>query len=387
MLVGGLLLLDYRSLDTAAATRGVDTAAGWAMTMRRLLSSLLYRGPPGRRRQPAGAPATPGRRAPLPRCRPAVGPFLLSEVTSGRYFPPSLAFSEAWPHLGFRERAVSVVVGRSPHRFRRPVPDGACSIGILKCHDTCPRERISGMKRATLPVRWIVLLGVVFVAGLVGGLLRTGGDGDEGGPSSQEALAPAPASTVGPEGHVPTPRDTVIPRTGPKKGVVPTCKPPAPPLTDAGSAVRQVFVYFHCNVPEEAPSRTVVPVTRLVKDSPAVLRASLTELLQGPTEAERNVGIFSAFSPGTSGLLRGVTIQDGVAKIDFSDDVSRIDNLGTTNVSGQVYRELNATVFQYDTIDGVVYSLNGSPEDWCEVLVAECGLIRRTGPLEGKVES
>jgi hypothetical protein len=245
-----------------------------------------------------------------------------------------------------------------------------------------------GMKRTTLPVRWIVLLGVVFVAGLVGGLfLQTEGDGGENSarPTSQEAPAPAPASTVNPEGHFATPRDAVIPRTGPKKGVVPNCKPPAPP-PDAGSAVRQVFVYFHCNVPEEAPSRTVVPVPRLVKDSPAVLRASLTELVRGPTEAERNVGIFSAFSPGTSGLLRGVTIQDGVAKIDFSDDVSRIDNLGTTNVSGQVYRELNATVFQYDTIDGVVYSLNGSPEAWCEVLVSQCGVIRRTGPLEGKVE-
>jgi hypothetical protein len=55
-----------------------------------------------------------------------------------------------------------------------------------------------------------------------------------------------------------------------------------------------------------------------------------------------------------------VTIDDeGVARIDFAEDFSRIDNVGTTGVTGMVFGELNRTVFQFDTVSAIMYSLGG----------------------------
>lgn len=176
------------------------------------------------------------------------------------------------------------------------------------------------------------------------------------------------------EPPVPAEPEPAIPRTDPATGADGTCDPGGP---EAGPGQRQVLVFFHCEVPDQEIGRNVAPVPRLVADSPAVLESSLSELLAGPSESERAAGFYSPFSEATSGFLRGVAIDDGRARIDFVDKFRQIDNVGTTNVSGQIYQELNRTVFQFDTVTAIVYSLNGSAEAWCELHGAECGEVRR----------
>lgn len=235
----------------------------------------------------------------------------------------------------------------------------------------------------------VVLVVLLMLALLAGVVLATGDDAEvaregtsnttsssvpAGASNSSGALSTSPASDPAVDAPIPAESEPAIPRTEPATGVDGTCDPGDP---ETGPGQRQVLVFFHCEVPDQEIGRNVAPVPRLVADSPAVLESSLSELLAGPSEAERAAGFYSPFSEATTGFLRSVTIDEGIARIDFADEFRRIDNVGTTNVSGQIFQELNRTVFQFDTVSAIVYSLNGSAEAWCELHGAECGEVRR----------
>lgn len=233
----------------------------------------------------------------------------------------------------------------------------------------------------------IVGLGAVLVLALLAGVALATSDDAEvvrgeaanatsssaptGASHSPGTSSASPTSVLAAE---PAPPEPVIPRTEPARGVNSTCETGG---EQPGPDQQVVIVYFHCDLPDQQRGRTVAPVHRPVADSPAVLESALGELLRGPTEAERAAGFYSPFSEGTSRVLRRVAIEDGLARIDFAGDFRRIDNVGTTGVSGQIYGELNRTVFQFDSVTAIVYSLEGSEQAWCDLHEAECGEVVR----------
>ena len=136
-----------------------------------------------------------------------------------------------------------------------------------------------------------------------------------------------------------------------------------------------VFVYF-TDVDEEQ-----VPSARAVPGSLDGLRAAFTELLEGPTPAERAAGLRSWFSRETAGMLRGVRYEDGFAIVDFDDLRPVIPNAVGSAGALMLLGELQATAFQFPAVERVEFRIEGD----CEALMAwlqfGCYPIRR-GPWD-----
>lgn len=87
---------------------------------------------------------------------------------------------------------------------------------------------------------------------------------------------------------------------------------------------------------------------------------TMTQLVAGPTEAEDAQGLHSWFSAGTAGMLRSVSVEGGVARVDFDPALpSAIPNASTSCGSTLLLAQLDATIGQFDGVDRAVYSLGG----------------------------
>jgi hypothetical protein len=150
----------------------------------------------------------------------------------------------------------------------------------------------------------------------------------------------------------------------------PTCQEPQPV-----SAVGIVLtVYFTCG-----PSTFPTADSFVYRDVPAtdlVLTTTLEELVKGPDDEERAAGFVSFFSEATADSFRGVTLSDGRATIDLSG-LEDINNISTSTGSEFFLANLNANVFQFDTIDAVEYRLNGTCDDFWNLLQRDCQLVTR----------
>jgi hypothetical protein len=140
----------------------------------------------------------------------------------------------------------------------------------------------------------------------------------------------------------------------------------------------EVTAYAVCDAPGSA-GVAVHPVFRAVPKSPAVLRASLEALLAGVTAAERAGSLGSWFSEETAGMLKGVTITDGHAVVDFDDLRPVIPNASSSAGSERLLAQLDATVFQFRSVESVEYRINGDCEAFNEWLQFG-GCDRRTRP-------
>jgi germination protein M len=95
---------------------------------------------------------------------------------------------------------------------------------------------------------------------------------------------------------------------------------------------------------------------RTIDSTPGVGRAALEELLARPNEFEANAGVTTAVPPEVE--LLGLTIEDGVATVDFSQGFG--EGTGSTGellmVAQVVY-----TLTQFPTVDGVLFEIEGEP--------------------------
>jgi hypothetical protein len=118
----------------------------------------------------------------------------------------------------------------------------------------------------------------------------------------------------------------------------------------------ELKVFFTCGDPTATPKA----LYRVVPATAGVLRASLDQLLIGPTPNERALGYKSWFSPETFGMVASVDLDpDGSAKVDFKDFRKVIPNASTSAGSAMLLAQLDATVFQFPTVKSVVYRFGG----------------------------
>jgi len=108
---------------------------------------------------------------------------------------------------------------------------------------------------------------------------------------------------------------------------------------------------FSCN--------KVFPVEREILKTQAVARAALTELLKGPTEAEKAQGFFTSINPGVK--IQELTIENGVARVDF-DSQLEFQVGGSCRVSA-IRAEITQTLKQFPTVSSVIISIDGRTED------------------------
>ncbi|WP_439657845.1 Gmad2 immunoglobulin-like domain-containing protein [Lentzea sp. HUAS TT2] len=142
-----------------------------------------------------------------------------------------------------------------------------------------------------------------------------------------------------------------------------TAAPPPDPSTSPATAsttapdMTSFAVYFHQGSPDDP--REVVAVPRSVPKTAAVATAALTELLRGPTEAERTSGHWSMFGNGTADHLRSVRVVDGVAYADFRDFREAIPNASSSFGGAALLAELDSTLRQFPTVKSTVHSFDG----------------------------
>lgn len=162
-----------------------------------------------------------------------------------------------------------------------------------------------------------------------------------------------------------TPAVTLAPTTTTASGPAETTTT-VPPVTTTTTTVPpsqddievMVYLFDPDPDPDDFFCEAVVPVTRLVQP-PELLTGAFQALLAGPTDEELEAGYGSWFSPETGWSIESVTISDGVAWIDFSEDSPLIPNASTSCGSIALRAQLDSTAMQFPTVEKTVYSFGG----------------------------
>lgn len=147
-----------------------------------------------------------------------------------------------------------------------------------------------------------------------------------------------------------------------------TCGDERLPVPKPGDGEMLVKAYFSCDAEENPPEEPLRVVYRVRQQSPAVLQAALEVLLAGPSPAERDAGLGSWFSAKTATMLRSVKIEGGHAIVDFDDLRPVIPNASSSAGSRRLLAQLDATVFQFRSVESVEYRLEGDCEAFNEWL-------------------
>lgn len=166
----------------------------------------------------------------------------------------------------------------------------------------------------------------------------------------------------------------------------PTVKTPSPTVEtlDTSAVVEtpvegmmNVWVFFTMAADV---NMTPVPVARTVEasDIQAVLvHLTMKELLKGPTDEEKGKGLTSWFSSATAGAASGVFGDGDIFTVDFEGLNTLIPNASTSAGSQMLMSQLNSTMFQFDFIQSVGYTLDGNCGAFWEWLQMGCHTISR----------
>ncbi len=147
-----------------------------------------------------------------------------------------------------------------------------------------------------------------------------------------------------------------------------------PSTTSTG---RVVLVYF--NTGDGTDCGEVTGFERAVDPSIGPARAAFDELVGGPTQEEEDQGAFSFFSGDTAQAVLSVGQTGGVLTVDFEDIRAAISNAGTSCGSLALTSSLNATAFQFPTIDRARYLFAGSCDEFGAFIQTDFCEFARTG--------
>ncbi|MCX6740560.1 MAG: GerMN domain-containing protein [Candidatus Parcubacteria bacterium] len=103
----------------------------------------------------------------------------------------------------------------------------------------------------------------------------------------------------------------------------------------------------------------VYPVDRIIAKTVTTAKASLEELLKGPTEDELTQKYFTSINSGVS--LNKVTIKDGVAYADFNSQLEF--QVGGSCRVAAIASQIRETLKQFPTVKDVAISIDGRTED------------------------
>ncbi len=118
-------------------------------------------------------------------------------------------------------------------------------------------------------------------------------------------------------------------------------------------------VYFGYPHDLEQSCDLVLPFKREVLKTQSVARQALEELLNGPSNSEIYAGYATSINEGVK--LKSVTIENGVAKVDFSQELNE-GVAGSCRVLA-IKSQIEKTLLQFSTVKSVVISINGVTDD------------------------
>jgi len=127
-----------------------------------------------------------------------------------------------------------------------------------------------------------------------------------------------------------------------------------------GEATTPIAIYFGNakeGINEECSK--VFPVMRYLPKTTAVARIAMLELLKGPTDADKKEGFFTSINKGVR--IQKLTIEEGVANVDFSNDIEKAVG-GSCRVTS-IRAQIETTLKQFPSVTSVIISVDGRTED------------------------
>lgn len=121
--------------------------------------------------------------------------------------------------------------------------------------------------------------------------------------------------------------------------------------TNSDDQAMTITVYFAKSEPTDI---AIVPVERTIPKTKAVATAAIQELLKGPTETEKALGLSTAINSDT--ILNYVKIDNGIATVDFND---RFDfQMGGSARVMAINQQILKTLTQFTTISDIIITIN-----------------------------
>lgn len=130
-------------------------------------------------------------------------------------------------------------------------------------------------------------------------------------------------------------------------------------LQKSSAATSKFQVYFSSNDDVMLDCAKVLPFERQVPKTQAVARSALEELLKGPSNSEKNAGLFTSINSGVT--VQSLVITNGIAKVDFNEALQQ-GVAGSCKVTA-IRSQIEKTLLQFPTVKSVVISINGQTED------------------------
>lgn len=132
------------------------------------------------------------------------------------------------------------------------------------------------------------------------------------------------------------------------------------PIKFAEPEMMTLSIYFgNSDLNPEADCSKVFPVEREVQETKAVARAALSELLEGPTEEEKEEGYFTSINEGVE--IQSLAVEEGMARVDFSERIE--DEVGGSCRVTSIRAQIEETLKQFPTVEEVVISVDGEVEE------------------------
>jgi len=131
-----------------------------------------------------------------------------------------------------------------------------------------------------------------------------------------------------------------------------------PVLFKGESIVVKIF-FNNDTLDPEISCNKVFPVERTITKTDAIGRATLEQLLVGPTEAEEVNAYVTSINSGVK--INSLNIEDGIARVDFSSEIEK--GIGGSCKVTAIRAQITETLKQFPTVKDVVISVNGNVEE------------------------
>ncbi len=131
------------------------------------------------------------------------------------------------------------------------------------------------------------------------------------------------------------------------------------------------YVYFNNSNISENDCASVSGVPREIENYSKETGA-LLELLKGPTDDEKKMGLTSLFSEATSFALNSLSISGGVAAVNMADISAIIPGAKLDCGRKSIISSVEKTLYQFGSINKVVFAMDGNPKKFYEWLGMSC---------------
>lgn len=153
------------------------------------------------------------------------------------------------------------------------------------------------------------------------------------------------------------------------------------------TTIEGIFVSVFFSVGDGTDCAEVAAFDREISATVDPIQGALEQLTGGPTAAEEAAGAGSFFSEASAGSLPRLDLVDGHLTVVFDDFRALLNNASTSCGSEAFLSSLNATVFQFDDVEQVRYTIQESCGVFYGWLQRDCQDQTRTGPVTVDIDT